>query len=309
MAVPQSKSELLEAISVGYDRLARELATVPVEFAGEATLDGHVNGAVMSVRDLVSYLIGWNELVLKWHARAAAGEAIDFPETGFKWNELGRLARKFYGDYQPLSFPELLQRFGDAKARIVALVEGYTEAELYGRPWYRQYTMGRMIQFNTSSPYANARGRLRKWKKAKGGYLNSGAGGDYQSARLACCWNGSALLETDMGPPSLQATNRNMAGSVYKSAADRTCQIAAMRIGLSKHKRIIRQSARKGMQVFAQRADLSRGAGDWSWRARQAVFGCFLADCLSMGDSVRAVVVEVSHQCRPSPGLTLLPVP
>ncbi|MFQ1064874.1 ClbS/DfsB family four-helix bundle protein [Bordetella trematum] len=27
---------------------------------------------------------------------------------------------------------------------------------------------GRMIQFNTSSPYANARVRLRKWKKANG---------------------------------------------------------------------------------------------------------------------------------------------
>jgi len=26
--------------------------------------------------------------------------------------------------------------------------------------------MGRMIQFNTSSPYANARGRLRKWLKS-----------------------------------------------------------------------------------------------------------------------------------------------
>lgn len=25
--------------------------------------------------------------------------------------------------------------------------------------------MGRMIQLDTSSPYANARGRLRKWKK------------------------------------------------------------------------------------------------------------------------------------------------
>ncbi|MBN9450252.1 MAG: ClbS/DfsB family four-helix bundle protein, partial [Bosea sp.] len=27
--------------------------------------------------------------------------------------------------------------------------------------------MGRMIQFNTASPYANAQARLRKWLKAK----------------------------------------------------------------------------------------------------------------------------------------------
>ncbi|EQB9714967.1 ClbS/DfsB family four-helix bundle protein, partial [Yersinia enterocolitica] len=30
-----------------------------------------------------------------------------------------------------------------------------------------KWTMGRMIQFNTASPYANARGRLRKWLKTK----------------------------------------------------------------------------------------------------------------------------------------------
>lgn len=28
--------------------------------------------------------------------------------------------------------------------------------------------MGRMIQFNTASPYENARGRLRKWLKTQG---------------------------------------------------------------------------------------------------------------------------------------------
>ena len=36
-----------------------------------------------------------NELVLKWLERDADGEPIDFSETGFKWNELGRLAQKF----------------------------------------------------------------------------------------------------------------------------------------------------------------------------------------------------------------------
>lgn len=168
MAIPQNKAELLEAINASYDRLARDLATMPEHLADEASLDGHAKGTLMSVRDLVSYLVGWNELVLKWHAGRTAGAAVDFPETGFKWSELGRLAQKFYGDYRSLAFPELLQRLGEAKARIVALVESLDDGELYCAPWYEKYTLGRMIQFNTSSPYANARGRLRRWKKAKG---------------------------------------------------------------------------------------------------------------------------------------------
>lgn len=121
----------------------------------------------MSVHDLVAYLIGWDELVLKWHERRSVGEVVDFPETGFKWNQLGELAQKFYADYADLSWPELLVRFEDAKDRIIALVEGYDNDQLYGAPWYEKYTMGRMIQFNTSSPYANARARLRAWQKIR----------------------------------------------------------------------------------------------------------------------------------------------
>lgn len=168
MTIPQTKAELLSAINSSYDRLARDLATIPKHLASDAKLEGHAKGSMMSVRDLVSYLIGWNELVLKWHARKRAGETGDFPETGFKWNELGKLAQKFYGDYADLPFPTLLERLADTKARIVVLVESYSDTELYGSPWYEKYAMGRMIQFNSSAPYANARGRLRKWKKTKG---------------------------------------------------------------------------------------------------------------------------------------------
>jgi len=165
MAVPTSKDALLEAIHSSHAKLMRDLATVPADRVEEKTLEGHAQGTRMSVRDLVAYLTGWNELVLKWHARRDAGQAVDFPETGYKWNQLGALAQKFYADYQGLPFDALLLRFADAKGRIIELIERHDDAALYGGLWYEAYTMGRMIQFNTSSPYANARGRLRKWKK------------------------------------------------------------------------------------------------------------------------------------------------
>lgn len=168
MPVPADKSALIDAIETNYKRLAADLATVPQDVSADKTLEGHAKGTVISVHNLVAYLVGWNELVLKWHERRQAGLAVDFPETGFKWNQLGLLAQKFYADYAALPFPELLRRLDVAKADIIALINARTEAELYGTPWYEAYTMGRMIQFNTSSPYANARVRLRKWKKQMG---------------------------------------------------------------------------------------------------------------------------------------------
>lgn len=76
------------------------------------------------------------------------------------------MAQKFYADYADLSYSELLTRLQDVYGRIVELVGHCTDQALYGAPWYKTYSQGRMIQFNTASPYANARNRLRQWKKA-----------------------------------------------------------------------------------------------------------------------------------------------
>ena len=166
MSVPQNKTELLSAIQKEHKKLSSEIALIPAEFALNKSMDGHAKGSKMSPHNLISYLVGWNELVLKWHAKMTLGEKVDFPETGFKWNELGSLAGKFYKDYEGVPFDELVARLNSAKGKIVELVKSHDDSELYGQPWYETWTMGRMIQFNTSSPYANACGRLRKWRKS-----------------------------------------------------------------------------------------------------------------------------------------------
>lgn len=168
MAIPQSKPELLSAAKGNYRQLAREFATIPPERALEATMNGHAKDTQISVHDLAAYLLGWGKLVLKWHAWREAGLPVDFPETGFKWNELGLLAQKFYRDHAGLDYAALLMQLDRNAAEIVAMIESHTDAELYGGPWYEKWTLGRMIQFNTASPYANARSRLRKWKKQQG---------------------------------------------------------------------------------------------------------------------------------------------
>lgn len=167
MAVPQNKDELLAAIEKRFQLLIKDLDSVPDALALEKSMEGHAKGTQMSVHNLIAYLVGWNELVLKWHAGRNAGEAVDFPETGYRWNQLGQLAGKFYHDYEDLPFAALKQRLLDTKNRIIALVSGYDNHQLYQQPWYEKWTMGRMIQFNTSSPYSNARCRLRQWKKAR----------------------------------------------------------------------------------------------------------------------------------------------
>lgn len=168
MTVPHNKNTLLAAIDTQFQKLVKELNNIKEADVHHATMEGHVKGTTMSVANLVAYLVGWNMLVLKWIALDKAGQPIDFPETGYKWNALGSLAQKFYKDVEGVSYTELVARLHTAKAEIVAFIVATDNAVLYERLWYEKWTMGRMIQFNTASPYDNARGRLRKWIKIQG---------------------------------------------------------------------------------------------------------------------------------------------
>ena len=165
MAVAINKSELQNAIKTNYEKLNKEFQTMPLKNTNKTELEGHAKGTMMSINNLLSYLIGWGELVLKWVDKKDHNETVDFPETGYKWNELGKLAQKFYRDYEKDDFVVLQGKLERTVNDILKLIEARSSAELYEVSWYEKWTLGRMIQFNTSSPYTNARGRIRKWKK------------------------------------------------------------------------------------------------------------------------------------------------
>lgn len=167
MSIPQNKSELLEAIETQFQLLNQELQEIDASQSQLLELDGHAKGSVMSIHNLVSYLIGWAVLVLKWERKQRLQQAIDFPETNFRWNQLGELAQRFYRDYETLDFPELLKIWEASKKDLIQLVTSKSKEQLYDIPFYNKYPLGRMIQLNSSSPYKNARSRIRKWKRDK----------------------------------------------------------------------------------------------------------------------------------------------
>jgi len=166
MPIPSNKSELQSAINDTYTKLKKDLVDIPIEMTSIKELEGHAKGTLMSVQDLVAYLIGWGELVLKWNDLIEKGEEVDFPETDFKWTELGLLAQKFYKDYEKYTYKKRLILLDNTVAKLLYLIESTPDEDLYNTIWYKTYPMGRMIQLNTSSPYKNARSRVRKWKRS-----------------------------------------------------------------------------------------------------------------------------------------------
>ncbi|MFD2034625.1 ClbS/DfsB family four-helix bundle protein [Belliella marina] len=88
MAIPTDKDRLVKAILDDYKKLTTELSTIPIDFTTNKELQGHSKNTLMSINDLVAYLVGWGQLVLKWNDRKSRAVHIDFPETGYNQTQV-----------------------------------------------------------------------------------------------------------------------------------------------------------------------------------------------------------------------------
>jgi len=164
-SVPKNKEELQKSISVAFEKILADYSAIPSQVSRKIGVVGNIKGTEISVSDTVSYLIGWGNLVLKWYDLRSKNQPVDFPETGYKWNELGKLAQHFHSEYHDWAYDNLIKEFTSTTGRILVLVESLDNQKLYGEAWFEKYTLGKMIQFNTSSPMINMRGKVRKFKK------------------------------------------------------------------------------------------------------------------------------------------------
>lgn len=164
-SLPQNKEELYRAIKQAFEKVVIDYSAIPKEHTRKVGVEGNIKGSEITVCDTLAYLIGWGKLVLKWYNLTSAGKAVDFPKTGYKWNELGKLAEAFHSEYNSWAYSELLSEFRATTDEILLLVESLSNHELYGENWYEKYTLGRMIQFNTSSPMKNMRTKVRRFKR------------------------------------------------------------------------------------------------------------------------------------------------
>lgn len=165
MPIPTNKESLQSAITKQYNQLVKELSSIPIELTTVNELDGHSKNTLMSINNLIAYLVGWGNLVLKWIHQKENGIETIFPENGFKWNQLGLLAQKFYADYIDDDFHTLCKKLEISTQLILQEIDKNSNSDLYEVTWYDKWTLGRMIQLNTSSPLKNAVVRIRKWKR------------------------------------------------------------------------------------------------------------------------------------------------
>ena len=166
MAIPNNKQELEQSIKTSFDKIFADYSNIPAALARNLEIEGNVKNTQISTSDTLAYLIGWGKLVLKWHTLKKSGQSVDLPDTGYKWNQLGELAQKFHHEYKDWEYADLLCEFLTTTTNILKLITSLDNKDLYDVFWYKKYTLGRMIQLNTSSPMKNMRSKVRKFNKS-----------------------------------------------------------------------------------------------------------------------------------------------
>lgn len=133
-----------------------------------------IEGVDRTPTQMIAYQLGWMKLILDWEKKEKQGYTVVTPTSDYKWNKLGGLYESFYKEYSNYSLKELSLKFIDVKEEIIALINGYTDIELFecrGRNWASStpsnWPIWKWIHINTVAPFKSFRTKIRKWKKLK----------------------------------------------------------------------------------------------------------------------------------------------
>lgn len=104
----------------------------------EKDKDRLIDGVDRTPAQMISYQLGWMNLILDWENEEQQGHVVVTPTKDYKWNNLGGLYESFYKEYDGYNLRELCTMFIDKKEQIIELINGYTDIELFhqgGRKW------------------------------------------------------------------------------------------------------------------------------------------------------------------------------
>ncbi|MFF8817586.1 ClbS/DfsB family four-helix bundle protein [Leucobacter sp. NPDC015123] len=171
MARPTTRAELLQAAEAGYDTLLALIAEMsdaeregPLSYGpGFAKSEAHW-ARDRTVRDVIVHLTAWHGLLRDWVVANEGGNPSPFLPSPYTWRDYAGMNVEFRDAHESTSLADALREFGDSHAAVMALIDGYTNEELFVKkfyPWTGTTSLGSYCVSATSSHYDWAVKKLR----------------------------------------------------------------------------------------------------------------------------------------------------
>ncbi|EJR30463.1 ClbS/DfsB family four-helix bundle protein [Bacillus mycoides] len=158
--------ELIESIDKAYKKFIEEFKVIPEELR-----DKHISEVDKSPSEILSYQLGWINLLLSWEKGEQCGLDVQTPTPDYKWNNLGKLYQSFYEQYGVLTLKQQEEELTKLVRKLVDWINDLSEKELFQseqRKWAitkAMWPVWKWVHINTVAPFMNFRTKIPKWKK------------------------------------------------------------------------------------------------------------------------------------------------
>jgi hypothetical protein len=140
MARATTKIELITTANEQFDKLWKLIDSLTdkqqnATFGKEMATAGEEKHWVRdkNLRDVLTHLYEWHQLVLNWVASNEKGTATPFLPTGITWANYQKMNVGFWEKHQNTPYEKSKQMLKGSHAQVLALVDKYSDAELFGK--------------------------------------------------------------------------------------------------------------------------------------------------------------------------------
>jgi len=164
MPAASSKTELLSVTKREFARLTRLLDTIDAETAVTRPAPGEP-----TIKDIIGHRAHWIALFFGWVERGRAGEPVQTPADGVKWNELKAYNTALRTEQSGLSWVDARQMLADQHERLMRFLGDETDEALYTRhlaDWMNAWPLGRWAEASGASHYRSATKYIRACLRA-----------------------------------------------------------------------------------------------------------------------------------------------
>lgn len=168
MARPDTRDTLLAASETGLRLLLEEVDSIP---AGARDGEFAVRDGDRCVRDVLSHLHEWHELMLGWYGDGMAGRKPDIPAAGHTWKTTPALNAELRAKHQGTSLDDAREKLLTSHRTLQNLICAHSDEELFTKqryPWTGTTSLGAYLVSCTSSHYDWARKKIRRYRKSLG---------------------------------------------------------------------------------------------------------------------------------------------
>lgn len=160
MPKPTTKIQIIETAQKERAALEEFLATLTPEQMTKPNVIGE-----WAVKDVLSHLVEWEGMVMKWYAEGLRGKIPAVPSEEYNWGQLPQLNHAIFLKHRDKPLAEVMKTFKASYKKIMKVIEDIPEKELFTRKiykWTNNNPLAAYFVSATGSHYRWARTTIRK---------------------------------------------------------------------------------------------------------------------------------------------------